>query len=358
MISDKESWDVFISHAHEDKEDIARPLALALRRRGLRVWYDDFSLGLGDSLRKAIDCGLANSRFGIVILSPNFFAKQWTEAELSALYTRQQSEKDKVILPILHNIRHEEIRAHSPLVADLVSISTTLPLPDIVDRVLSAIHIGLSNPDLKKILPTGIRKLDQALGGGLPRPSSIVLIGPKGIGKTTLALQILLSALDRKEPCLYITYREAPYDIIRYMLKLGAPVEAYVKSGLFRILDNFSAPNGLSAEEVKSATPGALLAAILRVDDPTDTENYYKMQVEIMEEIGMGGVNVIDSTNTRYRMLGESRKPSTSASKYFQRFKARLGGMGGQSALHLATELPGHEEFNMMIPCSLATGPR
>lgn len=65
-------WDLFISHASEDKEKIARPLAEALRKEGFKVWYDEFTLKIGDSLRRSIDYGLANSRYGLVILSPNF----------------------------------------------------------------------------------------------------------------------------------------------------------------------------------------------------------------------------------------------------------------------------------------------
>ena len=67
-----DEWDVFISHATEDKEAIARPLADALRDGGLRVWYDEFSLTLGDSLRQSIDRGLARSLFGVVVVSPSF----------------------------------------------------------------------------------------------------------------------------------------------------------------------------------------------------------------------------------------------------------------------------------------------
>jgi len=69
-------WDAFISHASEDKETFARALADALCARGFRIWYDEFTLTVGDSLRRSIDRGLAHSRFGVVILSPNFFAKE------------------------------------------------------------------------------------------------------------------------------------------------------------------------------------------------------------------------------------------------------------------------------------------
>ena len=89
----EEEWDVFISHASEDKDAIATPLAEALRAKGLRVWYDDFALKMGDSLRQSIDRGLARSRFGVVILSGYFFQKHWPQQELNGLATREDSGK-------------------------------------------------------------------------------------------------------------------------------------------------------------------------------------------------------------------------------------------------------------------------
>lgn len=67
--------DVFICHASEDKDLVARPLAELLRGHGVAVWYDEFSLTVGDSLRRKIDRGLSDSRFGVVLLSPDFFRK-------------------------------------------------------------------------------------------------------------------------------------------------------------------------------------------------------------------------------------------------------------------------------------------
>ena len=78
-------YDVFISHAGEDKDAIVRPLAHALRERGVSVWYDEFSLRVGDSLRRSIDLGISNSRFGLVVLSKPFFAKGWSQYELDGL---------------------------------------------------------------------------------------------------------------------------------------------------------------------------------------------------------------------------------------------------------------------------------
>lgn len=69
-------YDVFISHASEDKDAVVRPLAISLQQKGLKVWFDEFELRIGDSLRQKIDKGLANSRFGIVVLSKNFIKKR------------------------------------------------------------------------------------------------------------------------------------------------------------------------------------------------------------------------------------------------------------------------------------------
>lgn len=92
--------DVFISHPSEDKEAVARPLADLLIERGVGVWYDDFSLTVGDSLRRTIDRGLAGSRFGVIVLSPDFFRKEWPQAELDGLVAKQRASGAKVILPI------------------------------------------------------------------------------------------------------------------------------------------------------------------------------------------------------------------------------------------------------------------
>jgi len=101
-------FDVFISHASEDKEAIARPLAEKLANFGLDVWFDEFTLEVGDSLMESIDKGLANSRFGVVILSQSFLNKGWSKYELRGLVTREV-DKGKVVLPIWHDISRQEI---------------------------------------------------------------------------------------------------------------------------------------------------------------------------------------------------------------------------------------------------------
>ena len=105
-------YDVFISHAREDKATIARPLAAALERKGLRVWIDESELTLGDPLFSGIDGGLKKSRFGVVILSKSFFDKSWTMAELQGLVAMQ--EYKKTILPVLHEMDYRKLVSRSP----------------------------------------------------------------------------------------------------------------------------------------------------------------------------------------------------------------------------------------------------
>ena len=118
-----ESHDVFISHASDDKDDIVRPLANALISEGLEVWYDEFTLRIGDSLRQKIDRGLATSKVGLVVLSPSFISKGWTNYELDGIVTRAVS-GEQILLPIWHNITKQQVIDFSPSLADKVARST------------------------------------------------------------------------------------------------------------------------------------------------------------------------------------------------------------------------------------------
>ena len=121
---DDREFDVFISHAAEDKDAVVRPLAEALKEHGLDVWYDEFELRIGDSLRRKIDAGIARSRFGLVVLSPSFFAKSWPQYELDGLVTMSVSGK-QVMLPVWHGISKDEVLQQSPTLADKVALRTS-----------------------------------------------------------------------------------------------------------------------------------------------------------------------------------------------------------------------------------------
>ena len=128
--SDKEEYDVFVSHAWEDKEDFVDEFVSELEKIGLRVWYDKNRLKIGDKMRQKIDDGLKKSRFGIVVLSPNYIAenKYWTKAELDGLFQRE-TYNNKVILPIWHNLTKKQVIDFSPIIADRKAATIALQTP-------------------------------------------------------------------------------------------------------------------------------------------------------------------------------------------------------------------------------------
>lgn len=130
-----QTWDVFISHASEDKEAVAVPLRDALVDLGISVWLDKTELTIGDSLRRKIDQGIRASRFGIVILSERFFAKGWANHELDGLVTRTVA-GEQTLLPIWHNLTGDQVRAYSPSLADKVALSTdAVSIEDIAAQI-------------------------------------------------------------------------------------------------------------------------------------------------------------------------------------------------------------------------------
>jgi len=133
-------WDVFISHASEDKDGFVRPLAAALQTSGLFPWYDESALTVGDTLRGKIDEGLANSRYGIVVLSHAFFAKNWPQQELDGLMSREVAGA-KVILPVWHNITVEEVRGYSPMLSGRVAAKSSEGLDTVVRKVREAMGL-------------------------------------------------------------------------------------------------------------------------------------------------------------------------------------------------------------------------
>ena len=136
---DSESYDVFICHATEDKDDVARPLADALVSEGFRVWYDEFELRIGDSLRRKIDQGIARSRFGVVVISSNFFAKDWPQYELDGLVTREMTGEQE-ILPLWHGVSKDEVIRYSPSLADKLARSTVdFTIAEIAAEIASVI---------------------------------------------------------------------------------------------------------------------------------------------------------------------------------------------------------------------------
>ena len=159
-MSDTKTWDAFISHASEDKDTFVGPLAVALGALGISIWYDAFELRPGDSLSQSIDRGLAQSRFGIVVLSPAFIGKPWTGRELRGLVARDIDEGRSVIIPVWHGVTRAQVKDFSPPLADVFAIdtSTTTEVADIAIGLLRVIR-----PDLYSQHPRA--ELERRLSG-------------------------------------------------------------------------------------------------------------------------------------------------------------------------------------------------
>ena len=132
-----EEYDVFVSHAYEDKESFVDEFVEALRNQGLKLWYDTDKLKWGDSMREKIDKGLAKSRYGVVVLSPNYIAehKYWTKAELNGLF-QVETVNGKTVLPIWHNLTKKQVVEYSPIIADRKAMTTALMTPQEIAEAL------------------------------------------------------------------------------------------------------------------------------------------------------------------------------------------------------------------------------
>ncbi len=114
----------FISHDSRDKKDVARPVALQLQKFMCPVWYDEFSLNVGDNLRDKIEAGLKECKKCIVILSPNFFSnKGWTKKEFDSIFIREINEKEGIVLPIWFGVSSKEVYDYCPSLQNVVGLN-------------------------------------------------------------------------------------------------------------------------------------------------------------------------------------------------------------------------------------------
>lgn len=118
-------YDVFISHANKDKEDLIEELYQSLNALGVKIFYDKESLEWGDNWKDRILKGTKKAEFAIIVISENFFDREWTERELAEFLNRQNRNGQKLILPILHNITAEQLKEKYPLVADIQAIDSS-----------------------------------------------------------------------------------------------------------------------------------------------------------------------------------------------------------------------------------------
>jgi tetratricopeptide (TPR) repeat protein len=204
-VDDSYEFDVFVSHASEDKARFVEPLITALRERGIRPWYDAHEIRLGDDFRRKMDEGLSRSRFGVLVLSPRFF-KYWTEAEVSALFAQEAAFGELRILPIRCELDHGTLIRHSPLLASRANISWEMGVAAIADRIRDRIRdvVARAHSARSPVYNLPLRRARQLFGresdleqlDALLVPGQSVQVaasveGLAGVGKTELALHMV-----------------------------------------------------------------------------------------------------------------------------------------------------------------------
>lgn len=123
-VGKRKQYDVFISHANADKSSYVDDLYMVLRKLGISIFYDSDALSWGDEWKKVILDGTNTSEFAIIVISENFFDREWTERELHEFLKRQNEDGQKIVLPLLHNITMNDLKAKYPELADIQTISS------------------------------------------------------------------------------------------------------------------------------------------------------------------------------------------------------------------------------------------
>ena len=144
--SSDEMYDVFISHASEDKAEFVKPLVEALQNSGIRVWYDEIEMVWGKSLREQIDNGIKRSKYAIVVLSKHFFEKTWTRRELDGILVKEEVTGARP-LPIWYNITRDDVYAFSPTLAGLYSLTSD---KNSIDEICKAFKLILEKEPIQE----------------------------------------------------------------------------------------------------------------------------------------------------------------------------------------------------------------
>ncbi len=142
-LSMRNRWEkprAFISHDSRDKKEIAEPLALQLQKFMYSVWYDDFTLKVGDSLRESIETGLKECPKCILILTPNFLSNEgWSKREYDSIFTRELVEKQRVVLPVWHGVTAEDVYKYSPILADRLAVQWSKGVEEVARKLTHSI---------------------------------------------------------------------------------------------------------------------------------------------------------------------------------------------------------------------------
>ncbi|MHC1769470.1 MAG: toll/interleukin-1 receptor domain-containing protein [Verrucomicrobiia bacterium] len=220
---------LFISHASEDKPDFVRPLADALKGE-FKVWYDEYELTVGDSLLAKIDQGLATSDFGVVVLSPAFFAKRWPRAELDGLFALE-AKKGKIILPVWKDIDENGVMEFSPILAGRLAARASDGIPAVVSQLRQAVTASQRTREISKTqsLTNRFRQLDSSIIAR--RRAEQLIMGEEGVPLVSREFEKLAGALHEQ-----VTAISAELKTIKFQFRRDTPEPgAIVLAGRFRM---------------------------------------------------------------------------------------------------------------------------
>jgi hypothetical protein len=228
---------LFICHASEDKDEVARPLANALREEGYDVWFDEFDLKLGDNLVRGINQGIIDSDYGIVIFSHAFFNKKWPKDELEGLIAKETDDKT-IILPIWHRITTDDMKKNFPLLSNRVAATTDQGFRKIIEQIklvvdhanvkyLQDVKIPFSISDIEKKKDWIFASVNKTI---VERGSQIIFRGSTNAHPEYLYLNIFRLD-DDNEPGKVFNVKTKPDDSFEF------PVNTYpFKKGQYGVL--------------------------------------------------------------------------------------------------------------------------
>jgi hypothetical protein len=129
----------FVCHDSRNKEAIARPIAIGLAKLMCTVWFDEFSLKVGDRLRESIEKGLKECKKCVLVLTPEFFGNSgWTKVEFNSIFTRELMEKSDFVMPVWAGVTKREVFDYSPSLVDRVAVDWNLGQDEVVRRLFRA----------------------------------------------------------------------------------------------------------------------------------------------------------------------------------------------------------------------------
>jgi hypothetical protein len=211
---------LFICHASEDKKDFVDPLNTALGDI-YDVWPGKGELTIGDSLLAKINEGLGSCDFGVVVLSPHFFAKKWPRAELDGLFALESSTR-KVILPVWKDLAEEDVKKYSPILAGRLAVAASDGVPKVVEAIRLAVDTSERQRQLTVLDSTSqrMRGLDQTLTER--RDSAKLLSSEEGVRLVKEAKDVVFESTEKILSELSATSGVLKFECKRYAFTFSA----------------------------------------------------------------------------------------------------------------------------------------